>query len=139
MYDHMHRRHAVEFTLGEFHARYLDDKRFQRLFAEWVKSGYNKQFKPSLDRINNKKPYTTQNTYMLTWAENRYKQIMERRSRKGPVLQMLGDTVVARFKSQREAVKVTGLSQGDMSMVLNGKRHTVGGYNFVYQNPELLK
>jgi hypothetical protein len=53
---------------------------------------------------------------------------MERRSRKGKVFQMLGDKVVKIFKSQREAVLLTGISQGNMSEVLNNRRQTAGGY-----------
>ncbi|MFH1327370.1 MAG: hypothetical protein ABIH76_00735 [Candidatus Bathyarchaeota archaeon] len=103
-------------------------------------SNYNKQLKPSLDRIDCKKGYTVKNTQMITWAENRYKQSLDgRRGRKGVVLQLLGEKIVARYSCQREAVKKTGLSQGCMSMVLNGARQTTGGYKFIYENPELLK
>lgn len=80
---------------------------------------------------------------MITWAENRHKQVMERRSRKGCVLQFLNGELVARYKSQKEAVLKTGISQGNMSEVLNGKRAHCNGFVFVYesnihQNQELL-
>lgn len=138
MYDHLKRRHEISFTLKEFHERYLSDRKFKRLYSEWVKSSFKKQYKPSLDRISNKLGYSVKNTQMLNWAENRYKQTMERRCRKGVVLQLMGDKIVKRYKSQREAVLTTGISQGNMSMVLNGKRQTAGGYKFIYENPELL-
>ena len=138
MYDHLKRRHPVSFTLKDFHDRYIDDKNFQRRYKEWVKNAFNKQFKPSLDRINNKLEYSVENTQMLNWAENRFKQTMERRCRKGAVIQMIGDKAVRKFKSQREAVLKTGISQGNMSEVLNGKRQTAGGYKFIYENPELI-
>lgn len=64
---------------------------------------------------------------------------MERRCRNGAVYQMIGNRIVRRFKSQREAVIKTGISQGNMSGVLTGKRETAGGYKFIYENPELLK
>lgn len=136
MYDHMRRRHSVEFTLKEFHERFLTDRRFLRLHAEWVEKGFDRSSKPSLDRINRKKPYTIRNTQMLTWAENRYKQTMERRSRKGVVIQLLNGRVVGRYLSQREAVRVTGLTQGLISNVLNGRRNHTGGYQFVYEHAE---
>ena len=81
------------------------------------------------------------NIPILTWAENRYKQTMERRSRKGPVVQMLGNKIIKTYKSQRDAVLKTGLSQGDMSMAMNGKRNYCGGYKwrYIHENPELLK
>lgn len=139
MFNHMKKRHPIEFSLIDFQDRFLEDKKFNRLYTEWIKSNFQKQLKPSLDRINNKKEYTIKNTQMLNWAENRYKQSMEGRNRNGAVIQMIGSKVINIFKSQREAVVRTGISQSNMSSVLNGKRKTVNGYNFIYQNPELLK
>lgn len=139
MYGHMKTRHPVSFTLAEFHKRFLNDKKFNRLFSEWAKGGYSKKLKPSLDRVNHTKPYTVENTQMMTWADNRFKQTMERRSRKGVVIQFKGGCEIARYRSQREAVRQTGLSQGLISEVLNGKRNHTGGYQFKYENPELLE
>lgn len=139
MYRHMVGRHNVDFTLQDFHDRFLVDKKFNRLFSEWKKNQYQKQFKPSLDRIDKNKSYSVGNTQMLTWAENRYKQTMERRTRKGAVLQLMGNKIIKRFISQRQAVLLTGISQGNMSSVLNGKRETAGGYKFIYESPDLLK
>ncbi len=130
-------RNVVEFTLEYLH-EFADCRKFDRLFNEWVKSGYDKQFKPSIDRISNKKGYLKNNIQWFTWAENRFKQTMERRSRKGAVLQLMGDKVIARFESQRIAVIKTGISQGNMSTVLNGKRNTCGGYKFKFEHPDLL-
>ena len=147
MYSHMNSRASVEFSLSEFHLRFLNDNKFKRLFNEWVNSRYNKQLKPSLDRIDSLLGYTTRNTKMLTWAENRYKQsaMDGKRGRKPAVYQMLGDKVIKRFKSQRHVVKELGVSQSNLSAVLNGKRNYVSGYSFKYEvigniheNPELL-
>jgi hypothetical protein len=134
MYDHMRKRYAVEFTLQEFHERFLTDPRYLRLHQEWVRGGYKKDNRPSLDRINHKGNYTERNTQMMTWTENRYKQRMERRSRKGAVVQLKDGHVVARYRSQKEAVKKTGLIQGLVSAVLNGQRNHTGGYQFVYES-----
>lgn len=137
LYHKMKGRHEVSFTLQWLHG-FAQDKKFNRLFEEWKKSGYKKEKKPTIDRINNKKPYTKTNVHWLPWCENRYKQTMERRSRKRAVIQLKNGKEVARFKSQREAVKKTGLNQSLVSAVLNGKRNHTGGYHFIYSNPELL-
>ena len=139
LYHKMRERHTVWFdriSLYEF----ADCKKFNRLFKEWENAGYDKQLKPSIDRISNKKEYTIDNIQWLTWAENRYKQTMERRSRKGKVAQILGDKTVKVFASQREAVRETGLSQSQMSKVLNNKGITCGGYKwkYIFDNPELI-
>jgi hypothetical protein len=138
LYNKLKERNKVDFT-REFLQEFSQCKKFERLYSEWVKSNYNKQFKPSIDRISNKVHYTKNNIQWLTWSENRYKQNMERRSRKGVVYQMIGDKIINKFKSQREAVIKTGISQGNMSEVLNGKRKTCGGYKFIFENPELIK
>ena len=140
MYQHIKARHKTDFTLLEFH-QFLNDKKFKRLFKEWEKSGYKKQLKPSLDRIDCKKNYSKDNIQMMTWAENRFKQSVYdgKRGRKPAVLQLLGNKVVRRFTSQRDVVKKLGIHQGNISQVLNGKRNYVNGYKFIYENPELLK
>jgi len=141
MYFHMKSRHNITFSLGEFHKRFLEDKKFNRLYSEWGKKGYQIQLRPSLDRINNKKDYTVENTQMLTWAENRYKQSATdgKRGRKPRVIQMFGDKVIKVFQSQRQCVKELGISQGNLSAVLNKKRNFVSGYSFIYENPELMQ
>lgn len=56
------------------------------------------------------------------------------------VAQIMGDKIIRIFKSQREAVLATGLSQGNMSMALRGNRSLCGGYKwkYIHQHPELL-
>ena len=137
LYNKLKERNIVDFS-REFLQDFSKCKKFERLYLEWVKSNYDKQFKPSIDRINHNKHYSKNNIQWLTWAENRYKQTMERKNRKGVVYQMIGDKIVNKFKSQREAVIKTGISQGNMSEVLNGKRKTAGGYKFIFENHELL-
>lgn len=140
MYSHMKRRNKVEFTLPEFHAMYLNDKKFIRLHDEWIKSGCKKAKKPSIDRINNKKHYSVDNIHMLTWEENRFKQTMERRSRKGAVAQLSNGRLICIFKSQREAAIKTKIHQGNISSALTGDREKAGGYEWRYinENPDLL-
>jgi hypothetical protein len=133
----MKSRNYVEFDLAWLQ-EFSKCKKFDRLFNEWEKSGHRKEFKPSIDRISNKKGYEKKNVQWLSWSENRYKQTMERRVRKGPVLQMQGDKLIKKHKSQRQAVIDTGISQGNMSACLNGLRATAGGYNWIYENPDLL-
>ena len=132
LYHKLKGRNKVDFDLYYLHG-FSDCRKFNRLYQEWVKSNYNKQFKPSIDRISNKTHYTKRNIQWLTWAENRYKQTMERRSRKGKVAKMMGDKVVKVYPSQRQAVIETGLSQGNMSEALNGKRELCGGYKWKYE------
>ena len=149
----MKRRHKVDFSLNEFHKKFLNDKKFLRLYREWIKSGKDKWKKPSIDRINNKKHYSFNNIQIITWGENRYKQKMERRSRKGKVVQFFNGKPIAIFKSQKEVSKKLNISQGNLSEHMNGKRKHCNGYVFkwlndikevevignIFENPELLE
>ena len=133
IYSKQKTRKGVNYSLKELHAMFLNNKKFDRLYKEWIKSNYNIQFKPTIDRINPKLGYTQDNIHCLTWAENRYKQRMEMKfTRARKVCQMMGNKIIKTFSSQRIAVKETGLSQGNMSMCLTGKRKTTGGYGWKY-------
>lgn len=132
LYGKMRSRNGVSFDLEWLHV-FSNCKKFDRLFVEWEKSGYDTQFKPSIDRISNKKGYEKNNIQWLTWSENRFKQSMERRSRKGKVNQIMGNKIIKTYKSQRDAVIKTGLSQSNISSCLNGKRIYCGGYRWKFE------
>lgn len=135
-YQKQKSRRTVEYSLEELHQKFLKDKRFDRLFKEWIKSGYDIQFRPTIDRINCMKGYILKNIQCSTWAENRYKQRMEfKRIRARIVYQLLGNEIIRTFKSVSHAVKETGLSQGNLSSCLNGKRKHCGGYKWSYEKP----
>ena len=133
-------RRMVEYSLKELHEKFLEDKRFIRLFREWESNNYDLQYKPTIDRINCKKGYTLDNIQVLSWSENRYKQRMELKLIRAKTVYMIkGETVVEVFKSVSDAVRKTGLSQSNISSCLNKKRKTCGGYKWSYENPELLE
>ena len=144
MYHHQKTRNVkngfgeIGYSLKWLHNRFLNDEKYNRLFAEWVKSGYRKAKKPTIDRINHKKGYTKDNIHMLSWSENRFKQTMERRSRKGKVYQILNGIVVKVWSSQREAYRKLNLQQSMLSMALTGKCKTAYGYEWKYENADLL-
>lgn len=133
----------IGYSLKWFQDRFLGDKTYKRLFNEWVKSNYSKAKKPTIDRIDCKKGYEKDNIHLLPWCENRFKQSMERRSRKGCVLQKLNGRVVRVWNSQREAWKKLNIQQSMLSLALNGKCKTAYGFEWEYgnihENPELLK
>lgn len=135
-YQKQKARREVFYSLEELHCKFLEDKRFGRLWKEWIKHGYDLQFRPTIDRINCKKGYTLDNIQCATWAENRYKQRMELKLiRAKTVYQIQGDRVVATFKSVSHTVKETGLHQGNLSSCLNNRRKYCGGYKWSYEKP----
>lgn len=46
----------------------IDD--FDRLYAEWEKSGFTRKLTPSIDRVDNKKGYEAENMRWITVTEN---------------------------------------------------------------------
>jgi hypothetical protein len=135
MYNSMKRRHPIEFSLKEFHNRFLTDKKYIRLFDEWVKHKYNIEYKPSIDRIDYRKPYTVRNTHMLTWKENSFKQKhTDMKFGMTPrVIQLKDNKIIRIFRSQGHCAKQLGIAQSSLSYVLNGTRNHVGGYQFIYE------
>lgn len=123
--------------------KYLSGEKFEQLYHNWVKSGYNKMDKPSIDRINHKLPYSKDNIQLMTWRENRNKENTEVKCRSYPVKVTYYKTgeVIKVYESQRQAINELGLNQGLASAVLHGKRNHTGGYKleYVLSNPELLE
>ena len=133
-YNHQIQRRDVKYSLKELQDKFLNNKRFIRLYNEWLKSNCKKELKPTIDRINCKKGYNLMNIHILTWAENRYKQRMETKLFRAKKCYMhLNGKIIKIFASQWMAIKETGLSQGNLSEALNGKRRTCGGYNWSYK------
>lgn len=131
-----------EYSLVYLQEKYLNDKKFNELYLAWVKSEFKKPLKPSIDRIDCKKHYTKDNIQIMTWAENREKENKEFSILRAKTVYMHdGQKVLKVFKSVSDAVKKTGVSQGNLSSCLNGKRLTTGGYywsyNNIHENPEL--
>ena len=145
IYNHCKNRRNVNFSLEQFQEKYINNIVFTRLYNEWIKHNCNIQYKPTIDRINCFKDYSFDNIHWLSWKENRYKQRMElKRIRARKIVMIKNNVIIEEFDSQREAVIKTGLSQGNISNCLNGKRKFCGGYEWkykdnIYENPELLE
>lgn len=61
------------YTLQYLYDRFLNDKFFNKLYLRWVRSGFKKKLKPSIDRIDAAKDYTISNIQLMTWGENELK------------------------------------------------------------------
>lgn len=135
IYGGMKRRHPVEFSLKEFHNLFLNDSKYIRLFNEWVKHNYNKEYIPSIDRIDKRKPYTTRKIHIMTWKENSFKQKhTDMKFGMTPrVIQLKDNKIIRIFRSQGYCAKQLGIAQSSLSYVLNGTRNHVGGYQFIYE------
>jgi hypothetical protein len=134
LYSKQKNRKEVKYSLKELHGKFLQDKRFDRLFNEWVLSNYSKNKVPTVDRINCKKGYTLENIQCLTWEENRYKQRMETNIFRAKKIISIKNDIIVEYNSVSDAVRKTGLMQGNISSCLTNKRKTCGGYEWKYKN-----
>lgn len=61
------------YTISELTSWILKQKEFKKLYKAWLKSKLEKGLKPSIDRIDENKPYSLSNIQLMTWAENKAK------------------------------------------------------------------
>ncbi|MEQ7028366.1 hypothetical protein [Enterococcus gallinarum] len=131
----------LAFTLNDFKDWAFKSEEFLYLFDVWVQSGYSKKFKPSVDRKNPYKGYQFDNMQWMFWFNNYQKGINEvAKKKRKPILMYKEGMYLGKFKSIEDAREFLGMkSNGDIVMVLQGKRDKVKGYTFIYENPELLE
>ena len=56
---------------------------YKEFYESWVESGYEKDLKPSVDRIDDLKGYEFENIKLTTWRENRFNGYKDRLNAKG--------------------------------------------------------
>lgn len=120
--------------LGEW--MYLN--KFKKLFEEWMKSGYVKSKKPSVDRIDDFKSYSFNNIVLTTWEQNKlhgYQDILTGKGTGGlrciPVIQYsLKGKFIALYHSQAEARRQTGVT--NITKCCQSKVYAAGGYRWSY-------
>jgi len=122
-----------------------NEPKFNKLYDNWCNSNYDTKLKPSIDRVDDFKPYTFDNIQLMTWAENRAKAALDKRNGVGtqgihckPVNQLsLQGTHIQTYYSTAEAEKQTGI-KGIAAVARkagskSGKRRlTAGGYKWEY-------
>lgn len=77
----------------------------------------------------------------LSWNENYLKGIAEVSEKKHkPILMLKNGVEIGKFNSVKDAQYFLGLkSNGDITLVLQGKRNTVKGYAFKFEDKQLLE
>ena len=75
---------------------------FNSLYTRWVESNYQKDLKPSIDRLDDFKPYTLDNIFIKEWY------------------------------SIQEIQRVLNINHQNIVKVCQGKRKTAGGYKWRY-------
>ena len=123
------RNHPMpEYTRKELEEWINADTAFNILYSNWVLNNYDKNLKPSCDRINDLDHYHFGNIQVITWAENNEKgRVSKFRSVIGT--DKNGGTV--EFASIKEAQLVLNIK--GISSNLIGKSPSAGGYKWIYK------
>ncbi len=122
--------HLPDYTIEELLVFYNQND--NGLHKRWVESGYDKDLKPSVDRIDSELSYTLDNIEMMTWAENNAKGRTERHKR---VMQItrLGE-VIGVFDSIKDASAETGIPASTIHYGCNNdKKKTFGQSKFKWK------
>jgi len=124
----------LDFEKEEFLDMFLQDPTYQCLHKGWEDSGYIKNKKPSIDRINPDFPYMKNNIQFMTYEENINKGRVESKRITTAVLvyDMFGK-IVNEFESISQASEETGIGRVLISACCVGKIRRAGIYVFKYR------
>jgi len=128
------------YTNIELYDWVIHQDNFKSLYEKWIKSGYEKMEVPSVDRIDDNKPYSFDNILLTDWRTNKAKLHTDLISGKyickhKKVLQYDKDmNLLNSFFSMSEAHRVTGASISKISLVCNNKRKSHFGCIWRFDN-----
>jgi len=134
------RKHPMpDYTLDELYDWMLSQPHFEELYNNWVESGYDKSIRPSIDRLDDYKPYTFSNIQLMTWRENnkKYKAVPIKSYKAVNVYTLFGEYLDT-FKSIRTIANILETSESHISQVCNNQRHYVKHlvFKFADDNPK---
>lgn len=127
---------APEYDLITLRRWLLSQDTFHILYDQWVDSGYDLDLKPSIDRLDNYKPYSLDNIQIVTWKDNNERgtndQVIGINTKNCDAVMQLDreGNIIKEFHSIRSAGRETGIDSGNINLVCNGKRLTAGGYKW---------
>lgn len=124
---------------------WLYKNNFKEIYDNWVNNDYLKDYKPSVDRIDDYKPYTIDNIQLMTWRENRDKCHRDKinginnKQSKAVVATIKGTDKSAIYYSIAEASRVLGIDSKNIIYCCQRKPKykTAGGYTWRYLNHQI--
>jgi hypothetical protein len=126
------------YSLGEF-AEWMNDNGFRYVYMSWVHSGYDKNMKPSCDRLDDSLPYSLERIRLCTWKENNNKARQHQREGKLRASRKLRevkseneDGHIEIYLSLHDASRKTGASAQHICGCCKGRRAKAMGYKWSY-------
>jgi len=113
---------------------------FNKLFENYVKSGYKKMLVPSCDRLDDYKPYTLDNLRLVTWNINKNKSFIDKKQginnkQSKAILQYTKNNIfIKEWYSISEAARNINGSKGNIQEVCSGKRKTAYKFKWRYKD-----
>lgn len=108
---------------------------FDVIFRLWVASGYDKNMKPSIDRLDDSIPYTKNNIQMVVWYINNHKPLSYVKTSVVKVKTILcydlEDKVIGSYVTLQEAADDNSCSIN--SVVTSLKGHTLKKFAFKFR------
>ena len=129
-----------EYTKQQFSDWLLNHPKFDSIYTDWVESGYKRWKKPSVDRLDDYKPYSFNNIRLVTWEDNHIKHnkdvincINQKCFR--PVIQFdKKDNQVKKYCSIKQAARELNILANGIRKCCIGEYKTSGGYIWRYDN-----
>lgn len=131
---------APSYDLNTLRSWVLAKSEFHKIFNKWVSSGYLRNNKPSIDRIDDYKPYSLDNIQIVSWKENNDRGSLDQKSGLNTkncesVIQTdVNNNYINTFHSLRHAARMTGVPSCNIGLVCSGERKTAGGFKWRKEN-----
>ena len=126
------------YSLYELREWLFSQKKFHMLFNNWKRLDYQKDYIPSVDRINDYIGYTMDNIQIMTWVENRNKHdydvicgVNNKYNKKVRQYYKDGEFIME-YHSISEASRICGVDKANISSSCAKKRKTAGGFIWIY-------
>lgn len=118
---------------------------FHKLYDNWKRLDFQKEYVPSIDRKEDHIGYTMSNIQLMTWGENKAKGEHDRK--KGKIIYTqkkvrqfsIDGEFIMEYHSICEAERRTGVANSKIVTVCKGKRKTAGGYKWKYAKEQNVR
>lgn len=132
----------VSYTKQELYDWIILQSNFNKLYNQWVDSGFKKLLIPSVDRIDDYKGYSLENIQLMTWGDNKRKGEKDRvnginnKASKSVSQYDINNKKIKSFHSMSEAERITGVSSKRISEACDITKinKTAGGYIWKLEN-----
>ena len=121
----------------------MSNPEYDYLYSRWVDSGYDRDLKPTVNRIDDEIGYMKYNIELMDWKTNRAEGHKERaksnqctaHGKLSRVVQQFENfELINEYKSLAFASRETGISRKNIQSVCAGRRRFAGGYMWEYKD-----